>query len=89
MAKEIKGIVSIAIDRCKGCGLCTVACPLDLLKLSETTLNAYGYHPVQVERMDECIGCGNCFQMCPDYAITVERVVYEGEWYGQNIDERQ
>lgn len=78
MAKKIKGTVIISVDRCKGCGLCTVGCSLDLLKMSESTLNAYGYHPACIERMDECIGCGNCFQMCPDYAITVERVVCEG-----------
>jgi 2-oxoglutarate ferredoxin oxidoreductase subunit delta len=78
MAKEVKGTVIISEDRCKGCGLCTVACTLNLLKISEHTLNAYGYHPACIERMEECIGCGSCFQMCPDYAITVERMVYEG-----------
>jgi len=89
MARKIQGTVTISTDRCKGCGLCTVSCTLDLLKISKNTLNAYGYHPVCIERMDECIGCGNCFQMCPDSAITVERVVCEGEWHGQNINERQ
>ena len=89
MSREIKGIVTISVDRCKGCGLCTVACTLDLLKISDTRLNTSGYHPVEIEMMDDCIGCGNCFQMCPDYAITVKRVVYEGEWYGQNIAQRK
>ena len=89
MATEVKGHIFVSIDRCKGCGLCTVACPRDLLKISKTTLNAYGYHPVYIERLDECLGCGDCFQMCPDYAITVERIVYKGDWYGQNINERQ
>jgi len=89
MAREIKGTITISVERCKGCGLCTIACTLDLLKLSNTRLNANGYHPVEIETMNDCIGCGNCFQMCPDYAITVKRIVQEGARYGQNINERQ
>ena len=89
MTEQIKGVVTIAADLCKGCGLCTVSCPFGLLRISGSTLNAYGYHPVTVERMEECIGCANCFAMCPDLAITVERGVHAGACYVQNIDERQ
>ncbi|MEE4165984.1 MAG: 4Fe-4S dicluster domain-containing protein [Desulfocapsaceae bacterium] len=89
MARNITGTVFIEVDRCKGCGLCTISCPAKILRISESTINAYGYHPVFVERPDECTGCSNCFVMCPDLAITVERTSHQGADYGQDIDERQ
>lgn len=76
MAQTYKCHVFIAVDRCKGCGLCTVACPEELLHLQNEKLNAKGYHPVCVEDTGECIGCGNCAQMCPDYVITIEKIVH-------------
>ena len=68
-----KGLILIAVERCKGCGLCTVACPADILKIDKTRVNIKGYQPVKVTDMSLCIGCGNCAQMCPDSAITVKR----------------
>jgi 2-oxoglutarate ferredoxin oxidoreductase subunit delta len=73
MAKS-KGTISIAVDRCKGCGLCTVACLRSLIFIDKNRLNAGGYSPASVRNMDKCIGCTDCALMCPDYAITVERM---------------
>ena len=89
MKKEVRGTVTIEVDRCKGCALCTIGCPHNLLTISEKTINAFGYHPVSIKKKESCIGCGNCFQMCPDYALTVKQVVIEGERHGQNVNERQ
>ena len=50
---------------CKGCGNCTYACPLNLLKLGET-INKRGYVSVQYSGTG-CIGCGNCFYACPEF----------------------
>lgn len=58
---------------CKGCGLCTTACPKKIMELATDRLNAKGYNPAQVTDMDKCIGCAMCGTMCPDSAITVER----------------
>ena len=35
MAK-MRGAIVVDIERCKGCNLCAVACPLNLVKLSAT-----------------------------------------------------
>jgi 2-oxoglutarate ferredoxin oxidoreductase subunit delta len=60
-------------DRCKGCGLCTLVCPHDLVQISET-FNVKGYRPTAfVDPDGQCIGCANCATMCPDVAIAVYR----------------
>ena len=68
------GIVTIATDRCKGCGMCTLFCPPEILVLGGQSHNSKGYQPVSITDATKCTGCGNCFQMCPDYVIEVERV---------------
>lgn len=62
----------IVIDdkRCKGCGLCTIACPKKLIRLSDT-LNRYGVAMAVFSGPGSCSGCALCAQMCPDVAILV------------------
>jgi 2-oxoglutarate ferredoxin oxidoreductase subunit delta len=57
-------------ERCKGCGLCTIACPKKLVSLSETP-NALGYTVAVFSNRQQCTGCTLCAEMCPDVAITV------------------
>ena len=48
--------LEIAVDRCKGCGLCVDVCPKHVLALDESVVNALGYHPVRLtdaERLHE------------------------------------
>ncbi|MBN1640486.1 MAG: 4Fe-4S dicluster domain-containing protein [Anaerolineae bacterium] len=60
-------------DRCKGCALCTLACPYKLVQMSEH-FNSKGYRPaVLIDPEGRCIGCANCALMCPDTAIVVYR----------------
>ncbi|MGQ9677483.1 MAG: 4Fe-4S binding protein [Chloroflexota bacterium] len=68
------GRVVINEDRCKGCALCSTACPYKLIVMAEK-FNCKGYHPAVAvdERSGECTGCALCARMCPDVAITVYR----------------
>ena len=69
-----KGRVVIDEDRCKGCTLCTTACPQDVLLMADDRLNARGYHPVYLlDPQGRCTGCGLCAVICPDACFTVYR----------------
>lgn len=68
-----QGKIVIDKDRCKGCGLCTHVCPVNILTLSKNTFNAKGYHPVMVTDAESCMGCASCAHMCPDVVFTVYR----------------
>ncbi len=74
MAKII-GALDINRERCKGCDLCVIACPGDVLSLSTKDVNDRGYHYVCDSSPDACIGCAACATVCPDGCITVYRVV--------------
>jgi 2-oxoglutarate ferredoxin oxidoreductase subunit delta len=66
-----KGIVKFNIDKCKGCELCVVVCPKQILKIHDSDVNSMGYHPISVTDMELCIGCASCAVMCPDGVISV------------------
>jgi 2-oxoglutarate ferredoxin oxidoreductase subunit delta len=63
--------VEIASHRCKGCRLCTVACPQGALALDEGVVNAIGYHPVYLVDGAACTSCALCSRVCPEGAFTV------------------
>lgn len=71
MAK-IRGTVIIDNDACKGCQLCTVACPSHVLGMSKT-VNGKGYYHTAIIDAEACTGCANCALVCPDTVITVYR----------------
>jgi 2-oxoglutarate ferredoxin oxidoreductase subunit delta len=67
---KVKGTVVINEQLCKGCGLCVVACPKQVLSQAKE-VNSKGYHYSYMEKPDQCIGCANCGIICPDGVITV------------------
>lgn len=62
--------IEIDETRCKGCGLCTIACPKKLVSMSETP-NSLGYTVAIFSGSEQCTGCSLCAEMCPDVAIAV------------------
>ncbi len=74
MAK-VFGAVVIDTDRCKGCDLCVVGCPKDVLSLQGKEVNDRGYHFAYTVRPADCIGCANCAVVCPDGCIEVYRAL--------------
>ncbi len=62
--------VEVDRERCKGCGLCTIACPRSLMKLGEE-INRQGYFYVVWDKDGQCTGCAICGEICPDVAIRV------------------
>lgn len=72
MAK-VKGAIEVDKEKCKGCSLCVVACPTDVIQLAKQ-VNGKGYNYAYMENPDACIGCSNCSLVCPDSVITVYRV---------------
>ena len=70
MAK-IAGAVVVDQERCKGCDLCVVACPVDVLELQPREVNNKGYHYVYMKNAEACFGCVACAMVCPDDCLTV------------------
>jgi 2-oxoglutarate ferredoxin oxidoreductase subunit delta len=75
MAK-VRGAVVVENEVCKGCNLCVVACPHDVLQLNKE-VNGKGYHYSYMANPEACTGCTNCAMVCPDSCITVYRVKSE------------
>jgi 2-oxoglutarate ferredoxin oxidoreductase subunit delta len=78
MAQSPRDELRVLVDseKCKGCELCVVTCPQKNLKISETSLNGTGYHPVIFSfhgEKGDCTACGICYWVCPDFAIAEVR----------------
>jgi 2-oxoglutarate ferredoxin oxidoreductase subunit delta len=66
--KGPRGLVTINIELCKGCGFCVEFCPAGVLEFSDE-FNSKGYHPPRVVKPEACTGCDLCGIYCPDFAI--------------------
>lgn len=68
--------VKIKKDKCKGCYLCVINCPVNCLKMS-SSLNSQGVVFAYKLKDKKCIGCGFCFLICPDCCVEITK--FEGE----------
>ena len=62
--------VIIDKNHCKGCELCTRACPQNIISMSKD-ITVRGYYYAQVHDPSRCLGCQLCAIVCPDVAIEV------------------
>lgn len=69
-SKKMFARIEIDGEKCKGCGLCTVACPRRLLRLDEKP-DGPGCNRVVMTGQEKCVGCALCAGMCPAVAIDV------------------
>lgn len=68
-----KGRIMIDEEKCKGCELCLMVCPYELIQLA-SPYNSKGYRPARlVDPNQRCTGCMLCAMFCPDAVITVLR----------------
>ncbi len=74
---SVVGTIVVNEMYCKGCDLCVMACPKDVLALDMNHLTSKGYHPAMLIA-DGCTGCALCAVVCPDAAITVYRSTTAG-----------
>lgn len=65
--------ININTEKCKGCALCVIACPKNIVGLEKDKLNTKGYHPAYITQPEKCIGCAFCAITCPDCCIKVEK----------------
>lgn len=66
-------MITVNFERCKGCGLCTQACPKGIVEIQKEKRNEKGYYTSVCTDDSKCISCAMCAMMCPDCAIKVER----------------
>jgi 2-oxoglutarate ferredoxin oxidoreductase subunit delta len=66
------GKVVIDGERCKGCMLCTAACPKKILLLSDM-VNQDGYRIVTCKDEERCISCAGCAVICPSACFEIYR----------------
>lgn len=64
------GKIKIDPELCKGCQLCTRACPHGIIKKGGS-FNSRGYYVMVCEDCEKCRGCKLCAEVCPDVAIEV------------------
>ena len=64
--------VEIDRERCKGCGLCTLSCPKQLMRIGKE-MNSLGFFFAVCEDNESCTGCALCAEICPDIAIRIWR----------------
>lgn len=64
MKKKNEVKLTINTDWCKGCGICVVFCPKQVLEMNQKD-------QAEVVRLDDCIACLMCELRCPDLAIDV------------------
>ena len=65
--------MTVLSEKCKGCGLCTTACPKKIVKIRKDSRNSKGYYTAGCMDQEKCISCAMCAIICPDCAIEIRK----------------
>jgi ferredoxin len=64
-------ITEVDLSRCKGCGKCAEACPVEAVHIAEEA-GANGKRRWAVRDEGLCLGCGVCYSVCKQGAIRMK-----------------
>lgn len=64
------GMVAIDAEKCTGCGMCTMFCPMGALRRSEEEHPDEGCQYLEFSAAD-CVQCGLCVDVCAQKAVTL------------------
>ena len=59
-------------EKCTGCGICAMNCPIKIMNISTTETNQKGKAVSYITDESKCINCMICSKMCPYFAINFE-----------------
>lgn len=59
-------------EKCTGCGVCVINCPIKIMDISPTEINSKGKAISYVINESVCTNCMICAKMCPYFAINFE-----------------
>ncbi|WP_082964419.1 4Fe-4S dicluster domain-containing protein [Mycobacterium sp. E796] len=74
MAKTVRMVAEVLLDKCTGCGLCVNVCPTVALSLrgrTEEDPKGPGTRRVAALVEDACYNAQNCVEICPEDALTM------------------
>ena len=65
MSAPVDGKISIDAQTCTGCGLCALACPVDVIRMDAAGAKAVVAYP------GDCQVCYLCEDDCPTHSISL------------------